>query len=565
VHDGRPGPPGPQVWDGRPEVQEPPRPQVWDVRPEVQEPPRPQVRLLEVLDLQLFQPRQSQVAREELQPHDEEIFEKEDDPRQPVVEAAKRRGVTSSPSSPRSPNGRTPAAEVQAPVRPLRGLILEVIDEMSKPPMYQEPAEVLGGSELAPLFAAPKARPKAAPVDEDTYGRRLGRAPPPYQVGPPPPYDGPNRAVVEAEEKLRKKLREKQEDLKSQEKALQVSQAEAQAQVKQLIELQKKADEQSAAVAQAQASLQAQIQSQREESQRFLDSVQQSFARSRAEEAEGRGVEGHAGVRAVPGSSDVHERLGRLEALLEGRFTETLRAMAAQSEERKAYVAALADQKSAPMQMVPLCVPQPAPPAPPPQPKVTVASQTQVEDPTKKKEHQARVARFTHYLLHGPPGAPAAEPARPVSMPEAHAEAWKALALRERLEQREDKSSVAASSSATASQAMERMPYAVRAEAASSPGEVLPRASQQRHARAPRGRSGSSLGEVTMSGRSSPGELRSNGEVTDRGDVSGSEEGELPFPLSRAVPPSTGEVSRGEQAADSLSARSSGEVSSFAA
>eukprot|EP00913_Durusdinium_trenchii_P035614 g33327.t2 len=85
VHDGRPGPPGPQVWDGRPEVQEPPRPQVqepprpqvWDVRPEVQEPPRPQVRLLEVLDLQLFQPRQSQVAREELQPHDEEIFEKE--------------------------------------------------------------------------------------------------------------------------------------------------------------------------------------------------------------------------------------------------------------------------------------------------------------------------------------------------------------------------------------------------------------------------------------------------------------------------------------------------------
>eukprot|EP00913_Durusdinium_trenchii_P032344 g30285.t1 len=59
---------------------------------------------------------------------------------------------------------------VQAPVRPLRGLILEVIDEMmSKPPMYQEPAEVLGGSELAPLFAAPKARPKAAPVDEDCW------------------------------------------------------------------------------------------------------------------------------------------------------------------------------------------------------------------------------------------------------------------------------------------------------------------------------------------------------------------------------------------------------------
>eukprot|EP00913_Durusdinium_trenchii_P032960 g30856.t1 len=134
-----------------------------------------------------------------------------------------------------------------------------------------------------------------------------------------------------------------------------------------------------------------------------------------------------------------------------------------------------------------------------------------------------------------------------------------------RADSADGESSVAASSSATASQAMERMPYAVRAEAASSPGEVLPRASQQRHARAPRGRSGSSLGEVTMSGRSSPGELRSNGEVTDRGDVSGSEEGELPFPLSRAVPSSTGEVSRGEQAADSLSARSSGEVSSFAA
>ena len=67
--------------------------------------------------------------------------------------------------------------------------------------------EVSGGSELkpsllpayglapslAPSLAAPVA-PEAAPLDEDHYGRRLGRAPPAYEVGPPPAYDGPGVA-----------------------------------------------------------------------------------------------------------------------------------------------------------------------------------------------------------------------------------------------------------------------------------------------------------------------------------------------------------------------------------
>ena len=60
--------------------------------------------------------------------------------------------------------------------------------------------------------------------------------------------------------------------------------------------------------------------------------------------------------------------LRRLEALLDGRLGETLRAMAAQSQERAAYIAALAERPQAtfgggqgapdPCQMLPIAVPQ---------------------------------------------------------------------------------------------------------------------------------------------------------------------------------------------------------------
>eukprot|EP00434_Breviolum_minutum_P015347 symbB.v1.2.013524.t2/scaffold795.1/size259473/16 len=63
--------------------------------------------------------------------------------------------------------------------------------------------------------------------------------------------------------------------------------------------------------------------------------------------------------------------------------------MTSQSEERAAYIAALADQRSAPMQMLPLCIPAPPQPvAPPAPPKVSVAAQT-TQDQENRKEHEA--------------------------------------------------------------------------------------------------------------------------------------------------------------------------------
>jgi len=501
--------------------------------------PRPQVQLLEVLDLQLFLPaRTVATPGEAFQAF--QAFQVQSHEHRETEKPSPRRGHL-EPSKSASP--RATKATTQ---RPLRGLILDVIDEMSKPTAYQAPAEVVGGSELAPLFTSEAQR--SMPPDEDTYGRRLGRIPPPYEVGPPPPYDGLGPAVTEAEEQLRKTLQKKQEQLESKEKALTASQAEATAQVKHLADLQQKVQEQSLALAQAQATLQAQVHSQREETNHLIQTVQEhseAAQRSLAEAAQ-RGLHEMqerlaAGVTSRD-SPELHQRLGRLEALLEGRFSETLKAMTSQSEERAAYVAALADQRSAPMQMLPLCLPQPAPAAPPP-PKVSVAAQT-VHQEGNRKEHEARVARFTHYLLHGPPGA-STSPAEPrVTMRNTHAEALLALSLRDSMK-RENKEKIVMSSPAVSSTSSA---VSCRAGVQASPGECI-------------GTIASSPGEVTLSlpRRAQPaslGEVQSNREAP--GEFSGSE-GEV-----RGLPASSGEVSHGElEAKEDSDACSSGEISSF--
>ncbi|CAE7610599.1 unnamed protein product, partial [Symbiodinium sp. CCMP2456] len=128
-----------------------------------------------------------------------------------------------------APRGPSP------PVRPvIRGLISDVIDEMRAPPSYQDPAEVSGGVELSPLLASlPPRRQSAAqgqglfrpsgpaPLDEDALGRRIGRKPPPYEVAPPPPYDGVNPI----EEGLRE-IGQRKAELQAREKALEDSRLE---------------------------------------------------------------------------------------------------------------------------------------------------------------------------------------------------------------------------------------------------------------------------------------------------------------------------------------------------
>ncbi|CAL1148057.1 unnamed protein product [Cladocopium goreaui] len=311
--------------------------------------PRPQVQLLEVLDLQLFLPARTVTATpaevfQVFQARESHLPQREisEDEFTKCSKMSLLRDGTQSPRSRRPREQRQAHGPKKMAIKMATELILDVIDEMSKPTAYQEPAEVVGGSELAPLFTSEARR--SMPLDEDTYGRRLGRIPPPYEVGPPPPYDGLGPAVTEAEEQLRKTLQKKQEQLESKEKALAASQAEAQAQVKHLADLQQKVQEQSLALAQAQATLQAQVHSQREETNHLIQTVQQhsEAAQHSLAEAAQRGLHEMqerlaAGLASRDSDSDsnpLHQRLGRLEALLEGRFSETLKAMTSQSEVR---------------------------------------------------------------------------------------------------------------------------------------------------------------------------------------------------------------------------------------
>lgn len=88
-----------------------------------------------------------------------------------------------------SPPTATAAARPDPPSRPvMRGLLADVIDEMTVLPR-QQVAEVVKGIEITPGLMVN--RPTNG-LDEDAFGRRTGRAPPPFGAalpGQPPPYE----------------------------------------------------------------------------------------------------------------------------------------------------------------------------------------------------------------------------------------------------------------------------------------------------------------------------------------------------------------------------------------
>jgi len=401
----------------------------------------PKARLAEVLDLQLLLPEMqgSEMTMEVASAPAPELSSAAGRPDQAVGSWALPAGGPSTLAA--SPPGRQ-----QSPHRPvIRGLIADVIEEMSVP--AYEPAEVSGGRELGALFAPQRSslavsvsaqlgrrRAGAAPLDEDALGRRLGVPPPAYEVGPPPPYEGPTPPTRAEEAELRRLHAEK---LKAQEQAVAAAQAAAKDQVQQLLE--------------AQALLQTQAQAHRDEALELVRSMQRQAAEAQqrlAEAAErqaaalqsaaadlqerlaeaairelGRRDEGGLS-RGAPGPeaarpeithllASMQDSVRRVEVQLERQMLESTRGLAAQSEERAAYLASLSDMNRGPMQVVPMSMQQPAPvappPAPPPPPETAkVPAQAMLDavaqTVTDHRLREATVARFKDYLLRGPPG-----------------------------------------------------------------------------------------------------------------------------------------------------------------
>lgn len=534
-------------------------------------PPPPKARLLEVFDLKLLLP--SAMARRTAAAAAVTETAEED-----LIVPAEPQGSTAPPAR----RNAAPPEEVFAtrgpspPVRPvIRGLIADVIDEMRAPPSYQDPAEVSGGVELSPLLASlPPRRQSAAqdqglfqpsgpaPLDEDTFGRRIGRKPPPYEVAPPPPYDGVNPV----EEGLRE-IGQRKAELQAREKALEDSRLELKTQVAQLAEAQQQAHAQSALFAQAQAAIQSQGGGSSFETQ--ASAILQTMAKS-AEDAARRSAESLEASRQVAEAAasapiapppppqaaspeltsaltSLRDRLERVEAA----FAESVRAAAAQVEERKLLMAALAEGQRAPLQMVPLCAPQPPAPPPPARPaSVDVATQSAAEPGPAKDQHEARVSRFTDFLLNGRSGPIAAPPPAPVPVASARdlaAQARLATGLRRRREVQEATPLETSQGSSSTSQFR-------------SPGELPTSSDATREAPTRPAKAQmwpSSPGQLPSSEPSSPGEV-----------VGGSEPGEVPAFAGAA---SVGEVSVGELEPPGpgqgpwahLDQRSSGEVSSF--
>lgn len=537
-------------------------------------PPPPKARLVEVFDLKLLLP--SAMARRAAAAAAATETVEED-----LALPAEPQGATAPPAR----RNEGPPEEVltrrgpSPPVRPvIRGLISDVIDEMRAPPSYQDPAEVSGGVELSPLLASlPPRRQSAAPVqglfrpsgpaplDEDVFGRRIGQKPPPYEVAPPPPYDGVNPV----EEGLRE-ISQRKVELQAREKALEDSRVELRTQVAQLAEAQQQAHAQSALFAQAQAAIQSQAGGSFETQ---ASAILQTMAKS-AEDAARRSAESLEASHQVAAAAasaplapppppqaasseltsaltSLRDRLERVEAA----FAESVRAAAAQVEERKLLMAALAEQQRAPLQMVPLCAPQPPAPPPPVRPAlVDVATQSALEPGSAKDQHEARVSRFTDFLLNGRSGPIAAPPPAPMPVASARdlaAQARLATGLRRREVQETTPLETSQGSSSTSQ--------------FRSPGELptssdATREAPLRPAKTARVRAQmwpSSPGQLASSEPSSPGEV-----------VGGSEPGEVP-PFAGAA--SVGEVSVGELEPPApgqgpwadLDHRSSGEVSSF--
>lgn len=407
-------------------------------------PPPVKARLANVMDLQLILPDMAAPPPEASSHAGYRIASEE---RTPAAASSK---IASTGTPPK-------LAEPPSFARPMiRGLIADVIDEELRAPELK-PAEVTGGVELTPPFAAWRhRRPKAAPIDEDIFGRRMGIPPPAYEEAGPPAYseaeptrpatkeqtDAETRAkaALEAQTKALMEARLQTLEISQQaqtqrESALQLAQEMQQHVGDAQRRLAEAAEQQAASLQRGNAELQQQLvelvrQEMRRDGATGSEHATAAEAASAARPPATAAQASSAPAQSEPnvGVSDMYHMLDGLRRL-ESRFEQQwAQAMHSQNAERSAHMEALRSLQRPPttvQALVPLL--PPAPPTAPPVERVATAdtaAQVSFEDepppvvvdgeaqvslgPTQ--EHEAKVARFTEYLLHGPPGH--REPAR---------------------------------------------------------------------------------------------------------------------------------------------------------
>lgn len=345
------------------------------------EPPAPKpkpalakAQLIDVIDLQLVlpQPSRRQPKRKASAPPPAQ------EPVAPPTEPKPTEPVAAAEPPVSGVEEPVPLPARAPPLRPvIRGLIADVITEM----LPSEPAEVEGGVELHLRGLRPPPPPRhqrAAPLDEDTMGQRLGVLPPSYEEGPPPPYEAPQEvAKVDQLAWVKDAQKRLQEATDRQAHAL----AEVQAQAE--------------ALRAARGQIESQADAQRAELLRAMEEIQRRLAEALAQQGQMAEELKRTGQGAPPppGTSPdiLVESLRQMQARLDQQALESSRALTAQTEERVVHFAMLAElqQQLRPRQPVLQVVPMPAPPPPPPPVHVPVP-QTTAPAPAPRVEANVR-------------------------------------------------------------------------------------------------------------------------------------------------------------------------------
>lgn len=394
-------------------------------------PPPPKARLTSVMDLQLVLPEAAGMGvsiDEDLQP----AYKAQSIVQTPVAASA---SLAHSETPPKS----TQHAPFVRPV--LRGLIADVINEEMRAPELK-PADVSCGIEVTPPFAAWRhRRPKAAPIDEDIFGNRIGKPPPPYEDAPPPPYQvaqdtGPKKKDNLLEAQIQA-LSQVQAQAQAQVQSLAVAQAQVQAHRDEALQLAREvqqhagdaqrrlaetAEQQAASLQRGAVELQQQLADMvRQELRRDSAGTEQQLAVAMQQSAAS--VQA-ALLAATPRAETIPmtdmqnmlDGLRRLESRFEQQWTQAMRA---QNAERSAHMEALRSLQRPPPSVQAIVPLPPQQPQPPQVVTADVAAQVSLEEeipPVEvadveaqaslgpSQEHEARVARFTEYLLHGPQG-----------------------------------------------------------------------------------------------------------------------------------------------------------------
>jgi hypothetical protein len=345
-------------------------------------------------------------------------------------------------------------------VRPvIRSLIADVIDEMNAP--ENKPAHVTGGLEITlPSSAWRHRKPTPCALDEDIIGRRLGVNPPPYEDAAPPPYEDSGRATSASQssegwmraqkllEAQTQSLAQAQAQVQTQMQMLAMAQTQAQGQRDEALQLARAVQQQAH---DAQQRIAATVEQQTVAMQRNAQEVQQQLAESvrqvlerdtasveqqlafavqqsvTAAQAALAGTLPRTPPQQLPHTSQVDgqvlpallDSLQRLEVNFQQQLSHVMRV---QAEERNTHLSVLRSMQQAPrtvQAIVPLAPPQaPAPShVAPAAATADAAAQVSLESPRAEivdgeaqacfgpsEEHEARVARFTDYLLHGPTG-----------------------------------------------------------------------------------------------------------------------------------------------------------------